>query len=124
MTPDPSRALERLYEDALEIYEVARQEVEIERSDGRTQKYAATRYKQQIDRARAEGTLVPTVAKIILKRTTGFDHLEKAGRHDLMLETLVLDESKPYHVLFQPPTLAKAKQRMDDYFARHPEAKR
>ena len=45
-------ALEQLYEDALEIYERARAEVTIPRSDGTHQKYAAVRYKQQIGIAR------------------------------------------------------------------------
>jgi hypothetical protein len=52
-------ALERLYQDALEIYEVARREVTITRSDGGEQKYAAVRYKQQIERAYATTSLFP-----------------------------------------------------------------
>lgn len=81
--------------DALEIYEVARREVTISRSDGGEQKYAAVPYKQH-----------------------------EAGRPDLMVETLVLDTSKPYHDLFSPKTIAAARDRMDDYYRRHPEAKR
>lgn len=121
MTPDPARAIEQLYDDALAIYEIARREVEIERSDGRTQKYAAVRYKQQIDRAYAEGLLPKAIASIVKKPTTGFGHLEEAGRPDLMVETLVLDRSKPYHHLFSPNTVRAARARMDDYYARHPE---
>ena len=46
-TGDPT---ELLYRDALEIYERARREVTIPRKDGSHQKYAAVRYKQQIER--------------------------------------------------------------------------
>jgi hypothetical protein len=106
-------ALNQLFEDAIEIYERARKEVTIPRSDGTRQKYAAVRYKQQIERARDNDELVPAVARIIKKRTTGFDHLEAAGRQDLMLENLVLDPSKPYHRLFTTSTKEIARQRMD-----------
>lgn len=123
-TGDPKHtrdALERLYEDALEIYERARAEVTIPRSDGTHQKYAAVRYKQQIERAYRNNELVPAIARTVKKPTVGFGHLEAAGRPDLMLETLVLDEMKPYHRLFDPKTVRIAKQRMAEYAARHPE---
>src|SRR4051812_47093820 len=67
-------AMNELYADALEIYERARAEVTIERSDGRRQKYAANRYKQQIDKGRDENSLVPTIAKIVRRPTLGFGH--------------------------------------------------
>lgn len=122
MTPTPTsadRAIEQLYADALEIYERTRAEVTIERSDGRRQRYAATRYKQQIDRGYAERILVPTIAGIVKQPTLGFSHLEAAGRPDLMLETLVLDESKSYHRLFAPETIRTARARMAAYRERH-----
>src|SRR6266540_2767348 len=71
-------ALALLYEDALSIYERARQEVTIERSDGTRQKYAAVRYRQQIERAWENDELVSTIARIIRKPTLGFDHLANA----------------------------------------------
>jgi hypothetical protein len=113
-------AIEALYADALEIYERARAEVTIERRDGRRQRYAATRYKQQIDKGYAEGILVPTIARIIRRPTLGFGHLEAADRPDLMLETLVLDAKKPYHRLFVPQTVGIARARMAAHEARHP----
>jgi hypothetical protein len=106
-------AMDQLYADAMNIYEVARQEVMIPRSDGSQQKYAAVRYKQQIERARENDELVPAIARIIKKRTTGFDHLEAAGRHDLMLENLVLDPSKLYHRFFTKNTIETARKRME-----------
>ena len=110
-------AMEQLYVDALEIYERAREEVTIPRKDGSTQKYAAVRFKQQIDKAREERTLVTTVARIIRKPTLGFGHLEAAGRPDLMLENLVLDTTKPYHRFFTARTIETARERMAPYRA-------
>jgi hypothetical protein len=112
-----SEAIAQLYTDALEIYEVARREVTIEKSDGTSQKYAATRYKQQIDKGYSDGILVATIANIVKKRTSGFGHLEAASRPDLMLETLVLDERKSYHRLFSPNTVRTARERMNAYRA-------
>lgn len=112
---DPARtddALEQLYQDALDIYETAREEVLIPRKDGGEQKYAAVRFKQQIDKGRAEGTMVPTVARIVRKPTKGFGHLEAAGRHDLMLENLVIDEGKPYHRFFSAETVRVSRDRL------------
>jgi hypothetical protein len=112
-------ALDQLYEDTVGIYDRAREEVTIERKDGRTQKYAPTRFKQQIDKGHEEGLLVPAVARIIRRPTLGFGHLENAERPDLMLETLVLDTEKPYHRLFSDETVRIARERMDDYEKRH-----
>lgn len=112
---DPSGtddALEQLYQDALGIYETAREEVLIPRKDGGEQKYAAVRFKQQIDKGQEEGTIVPTVARIVRRPTKGFGHLEAAGRFDLMLENLVIDEAKPYHRFFSPETVRVSRERM------------
>lgn len=111
---DLDTAMKQLYADAMNIYERARQEVTIPRSDGGRQKYAAVRYKQQIERARENDELVPAIARIVRKRTTGFSHLEEADRPDLMLETLVLDESKPYHRFFTSTTKDTARRRMQE----------
>jgi hypothetical protein len=120
--PEEMNAMvEQLYADAMEIYEVARREVTIPRKDGRTQRYAANRYRQQIQRAYAEDQLVEAIGRIVRRRTQGFGHLEAAGRHDLMLETLVLDDRKSYHRLFPVATVQAAKARMEEYKARHSE---
>jgi hypothetical protein len=111
---DAEAVIELLYADALNIYERARHEVTIPRSDGTTQKYAATRYRRQIESGYEKGELVPTVARIVRKPTLGFGHLENAGRPDLMVETLVLDDSKPYHRLFSQKTVGTARSRMRD----------
>jgi hypothetical protein len=119
--PYPDEAIEQLYADALEIYEVARREVTIPSSDGTRQRYAATRYKQQIDKGYADGLLPTTIASIVKKRTSGFGHLEEAGRPDLMVETLMLDEAKPYHHLFSPNTIRVARARMEEHDRRNRE---
>jgi hypothetical protein len=118
---EASAMIEQLYEDALEIYERARKEVTIERKDGHRQKYAANRYRQQIQKAYAEGQLVDAIGRIVRRRTQGFGHLEEARRPDLMLETLVLNDNKPYYPLFPAATVRAAKERMDEYRASHPE---
>ena len=112
-------ALDVLYHDALDIYERARQEVFIQRSDGTQQRYAATRYQQPLDKGHAENTLVPTIAKVIRRPTLGFSHLENARRPDLMLETLVSDETKPYHGLFTRTTVETARARLKAYEEGH-----
>jgi hypothetical protein len=109
-----------LYRDAVDIYERARREVTIPRKDGSRQKYAANRYKQQIDKAHADHQLVSAIGRIVSRPTQGFGHLENAGRDDLMVETLVLERSKPYHRLFPAPTVQMAQERMAEYRARHP----
>jgi hypothetical protein len=112
-------AIEALYADACQIYERARREVTIERSDGTRQKYAAIRFKQQIDRAQAQGQLVAAVVGIVDRRTRGFGHLEDARRPDLMLETFVIDETRPYHNLLPDRTVRIARDRMAEYYRRH-----
>jgi hypothetical protein len=108
-------AIDQLYADAMEIYERARAEVMIPRSDGSWQKYAAVRYMQQIERGYEDGLLVPTIAKIIKRPTTGFHHLRAANRPDLMLETLVLDTTKTYHRFFTRNTVETARRRMTEF---------
>lgn len=107
--------IELLYADAVDIYERARREVMIPRRDGTMQRYAPTRYKQQIDRAYADGTLVPAIARIVREPTIGFGHLGDAGRPDLMVETLVTDTGRPYHRLFSAETVRRARDRLSDY---------
>jgi hypothetical protein len=107
-----ARALQELYADACEIYERARAEVQIERKDGRLQRYAPIRFKRQVDTAYENGRLPQAVARITKKRTLGFGHLAKAGRRDLMLETLVADPKRQYHELFSPATVRIAKERL------------
>jgi hypothetical protein len=73
------------------------------------------RFKQAIDRGRREGTLVPVVGRIVRGPTEGFGRLAEAGRRDLMVETLVLDESKPYHRFFTAKSKELARANLDLY---------
>lgn len=113
-------ALEVLYRDCLHIYETARREVSIPRSDGRTQKYAPVRFRTKMESAYADGTLIAAVASTVERETDGFGHLAEAGREDLMLETFVLDTAKPYHHLFSSRTLEAARARMAEYRRANP----
>jgi hypothetical protein len=108
-------ALDQLYMDAVDIYETAREEVMIPRKDGTQQKYAANRFKQQIDKGHEEGMIVPTIARIVRRPTEGFAHLKNAGRQDLMVENLVIDPEKPYHRYFAAETIQVAERRMAEF---------
>lgn len=117
---DIKQAMNALYHDAIDIYERARKEVMIPRRDGGSQKYAAVRYKQAIDKGHDAGMLVTTVSRIVRQETTGFGHLEAAGRDDLMLENLVIDETKSYHRFFTKKTIDSARERMRKLRQRKP----
>lgn len=114
----PDSRIEQLYADCIDLYERSR-EVMIPRNDGTMQKYAPTRFKQQIDRAYKADALVPAVASIVRDATKGFGHLADAGREDLMVETLVVDESRSYHGLFSATTVATARARLETYRAQN-----
>ncbi len=59
-----------------------------------------TRYLNEIRPGRANNELVPTVARIIRGPAHGWGSSRQLGRQDRMVETrIVLDESKPYHLL-------------------------
>jgi HKD family nuclease len=103
----------QLYSDLLAIYETAKEEVTITSDDGSERPYVATRFKQAIDRGQREGTLVPVVGRIVRGPTEGFGRLAEAGRRDLMVETLVLDESKPYHHFFTAKSKELAQANLD-----------
>lgn len=105
----------QLYADLLEIYEIAKSEVTIISDDGSERPYIAHRFKQAIDRGNAEGTLVPVVSRIVNGPTEGFNRLAEADRRDLIVETLVLDETKTYHRFFTAKTKALAQQNLDRY---------
>jgi HKD family nuclease len=99
-----------LYADLLAIYQAAKNEVTIIYDDGSERPYVASRFKQAIDRGRAEGTLVPVVSRIVNGPTEGFGRLAEAGRRDLMVETLVVDETKSYHRFFTVKTQTLAQR--------------
>lgn len=113
-------AVEVLYEDLVALYETAKREVRISAPGGGTRPYVASYFKRAIDRSRGEGGPVPVVARMVKTPTEGFDHLAAAGRPDLMVETLIVDSSKPYHHLFSPTAVAQAQANLDAYYASRP----
>jgi HKD family nuclease len=116
LTAEASSAVAQLYADLLELYERTKVEVRIPGPDGGDRPYVASRFKQAIDRGLRDGTLVTVVARIVRERTEGFDHLAAANRPDLMVETTVLDNTKPYHRLFSAPTKAHAEAAMAAFY--------
>jgi hypothetical protein len=114
-TVDSSVAKAQLYEDLVKLFERTRAEVRIPAPGGGDRPYVATRFKQSIDRGHRDGLIVPAVARIVREPTEGFGHLAAAGRPDLMVESLVLDETKLYHHLFSKETKAHARANLDRY---------
>jgi hypothetical protein len=108
-------------EDLVNLYERTKAEVRIPDKSGGTRPYVATRFKQSIDSGHKDGTIVTRVHGIVRKPTEGFDHLAKAGRTDLMVETLVLDESKRYHRLFSGSTKERARSNLAAHRTEHGE---
>lgn len=57
-------------------------------------------------------SLITFVAATVSTLTTGAGKLARAGRTDLLVETLVLNRTKPYHCRFDADTLANAKRNL------------
>jgi len=105
----------QLYEDLVELFEQTKAEVRIPDGKGGQKPYVATRFKQSIDRGHKTGLIVPAVTGIVRRPTEGFSHLAEEERPDLMVETLVLDQTKPYHHLFSENTKASARANLETY---------
>lgn len=105
----------QLYDDLVDLYERTKAEVTIPDKSGGRRPYVATRFKQSIDIGHKDGSIVTKVHGIVRKPTDGFGHLAEAGRSDLMVETLVLDESKLYHRLFSESTKERARSNLDSF---------
>ena len=59
----------------------------------------------------------PAITRVVRDTTKGFGHLAQAGREDFMVESLVVDESRPYHGRFSAATVATARERFAKYRA-------
>lgn len=59
-------------------------------------------------------SLVAFVASTVSTVTRGATILAQAGRLDLLVETLVLDRTKPYHSLFDADTLVSARRNLKE----------
>ena len=113
--PIADRSLDKakLVNDLQQIYDdtVA---ADLPRADG--ERYYPTRLLVAIYAAR-DGNREPVkvVSDTIRRHTDGLDILLEAGRVDLTLEWLVLDESKPYHDLFSRASVKLASDRIEEF---------
>jgi hypothetical protein len=115
---DTETALKLLFDDLMALYYEAAA-VTIIGKDGVERPYRPTRYLNEIRKGRDNHELVPTVARMVRRRTHGAGILASAGRRDLMVEhRIVLDASKPYHRLFGPNTVSLARERLRELDSR------
>lgn len=110
---DRSADKAKLIDDLQQIYDdtVA---ADLPRADG--EQYYPTRLLVAINRARdGDHDPVKVVSDTIRRHTDGLDILLQAGRVDLTLELLVLEESKPYHELFGTKSIELARARIEEF---------
>jgi hypothetical protein len=113
----PNKAEEALYNDLLSIYARAGAEVSYETDAGDEKAYWPKRFLQAVKRAKKSGELFPFVERLVQadEPSRGFFILKKAGRLDLTVEALVIDEAKPYKDRVEFPTLEAARYRLRDH---------
>lgn len=107
--------LDLLRSDLYALYERTKQEVTLTTRDGREQPYSANYFKRALDNCDATGGPLSLAARIVKSPTDGFERLAEAHRPELLVEALVLDESKPYHHRFPAETIAHARRGMARY---------
>jgi HKD family nuclease len=113
--PMPDRAADKvqLIADLQDIYDdtVA---ADLPRADG--ERYYPTRLLVAINAARAgDRDPVKVVSDTIRRHTDGLDILLDAGRVDLTLEWLLVDDTKPYHGLFVHRSVERARMRIEEF---------
>jgi hypothetical protein len=113
----PNQAEEALYNDLLSIYARAGAEVSYETDTGDEKAYWPKRFLQAVKRAKKNGELFPFVERLVQasEPSRGFFILKKAGRLDLTVEALVIDEEKPYKDRVDFATLEAARYRLRDH---------
>ncbi len=106
--------LAELIEDLLAIYTIAGREVTYVTKSGARKAYWPHRYLQSVRRAIDNNEVLEFVERLVTREdaTRGFGYLEDAGRQDLTVEAIVVDESKPYHHLFSPEAIAASAARL------------
>jgi hypothetical protein len=106
--------LTKLEEDLLAIYTIAGREVTYVAKNGERKAYWPHRYLQAVRRAIDKNEVLEFVETLVTREaaTRGFGYLEDAGRQDLTVEAIVVDESKPYHHLFSPEAIAASAARL------------
>lgn len=113
----PSEAQEALYSDLLSIYARAGAEVTYETDDGSVKAYWPKRFLQKVKRAKKDNELFGFVERLLQasEPSRGFFILKKAGRLDLTVEALVIDEDKPYWGEIEFAALEAARYRLRDH---------
>jgi len=116
-----------LYQDLLSIYARAGAEVTYETDDGRIKPYWAKRFLQAVKRAEKNGEIFQFVTRLIRQEepSRGFLILKKAGRLDLTVEALIIDQRKPYNkeIPFELIEISRLRLRDHDFpdaFGREP----
>ncbi len=113
----PITAEEALYDDLLSIYARTGAEVTYETDSGEVKAYWARRFFQAVKRAAKKEDLFGLVGRMVNPEepTRGFYILKKAGRLDLTVESLVINDEKPYHEEFDPEIIELAKRRLAEH---------
>jgi hypothetical protein len=109
-----SELLQKLIADLLAIYTLAGQEVTYVTDKGERRKYWPHRYLQAVRRAIDKNEVLEFVERLVTRgeSTRGFGYLQDAGRLDLTVEALVVDEEKPYHHLFSKEAIEASAARL------------
>ncbi len=106
-----------LAEALFAIYSRAGHEVTYVTDRGETRNYWANRFRQALQRAVENDTVVEFVERLVTQEepSRGFGYLHAAGRLDLSVEALVVDRSLPFHALFSEEAVAASRRRLREY---------
>lgn len=107
-------AIQQLADDLFGIYSTAGREVTYVSDRGERRAYWANRFRQAVQRAVDNDEVVPFVERLVMQDnpSRGFGYLAAAGRLDLSVEALVIDESKVYHPLFSIEAVEASRDRL------------
>jgi len=106
--------VDHLTSDLLAIYTTTGREVTYVTDSGETRAYWPHRYLQAVRRAIETDEVLEFVERLVTRddATRGFGYLQAAGRLDLTVEALVVDEAKPYHHLFSENAVVSSAARL------------
>jgi hypothetical protein len=105
-----------LIDDLLALYSTAGREVKYMNDRGEIKPYWPHRYLQAVRRAIEREEVVEFVERLVTRgdASRGFGYLEDAGRLDLTVEALVVDESRSYHRLFAKQAVEASAARLEE----------
>jgi hypothetical protein len=109
--------VEALRSDLFNIYETAGREVTYVTPRGERKPYWANRFRQALQRAVNASEVVEFVETLMLRSepSRGFFYLKDAGRLDVAVEALVVDQTKAYHSLFSHEAVWAARDRLAEH---------